>query len=87
MDAAFLVVSGLVAAFLVAVIAFPEKICPVHPMVKKKKVGSSYWGVYPDADPEKSVGSVEVEPLVGKHKSVYGAVSYAQGKGVSRRGA
>lgn len=87
MDIAFLVVSGLVAVFFVAVIACPEKICPDHPMVKKKRVGSSYWGVYENADPEKSVGSVEVEPLVGKHKSVYGAASYAQGKGVSRRGA
>lgn len=77
----------IVVVALVVMIAFPEKLCPKHPLCKKKTVGSSYWGVYDEADPEKSVGSVDVEPLAGKYSSVYGAASYSQGKGVSRRGA
>lgn len=87
MDTAFLFFSGLVAFGLVFAIAFPDRICPDHPNRKKKKVGSSYWGVYKDADPAQSFGEVECAPLCDKQKTVYGAFQYSQGKGVSRRGA
>ncbi len=87
MDFIFYAGCLIVVLALVGMIAFPEKLCPQHPLMKKKSVGSSYWGVYEDADPEKSVGNVDVEPLAGKYSSVYGAASYAAGKGVSRRGA
>lgn len=86
MDLVFYIGCGIVVLALVFMIAFPEKLIPNHPLAKKKTVSSNYWGVYEDADPETSVGDVDVEPLAGKHKSVYGAITYTQGKGVSRRG-
>ena len=87
MDIIFYIGCGIVVVALVTMIAIPERLVPNHPLAKKKSVSSNYWGVYEDADPETSVGNVEVEPYAGKHKSNYGAISYAQGKGVSRRGA
>ena len=87
MDIVYYIGCFIVVAALVFMIGFPEKLIPDHPLVKKKTVSSNYWGVYEDADPATSVGDIDVEPLAGKHKSVYGAASYAQGKGVSRRGA
>lgn len=87
MDIIFYLGCLIVVIGLIAMIAVPEKIIPNHPLAKKKAVTSNYWGVYDDADPESSVGEVEVEPLAGKHKNTYGAISYSQGKGVSRRGA
>jgi hypothetical protein len=56
-------------------------------IIQKKKVGSSYWGVYKEADPTQYFGEVECAPLCDKQKTVYGALQYSQGKGVSRRGA
>lgn len=87
MEIGILVLMAVISAALLFAIAAPERILPDVPNKKKKKVGSSYWGVYKDRDPEKSVGEIEVKPLAGTQRTVYGANSYAKGKGVSRRGA
>ncbi len=87
MDFIFFFFSGLVGLGLLLAIAFPDRFIPDHPMKKKRKVGSSYWGVYQDGNPLKSVGDIEVAPLTDKQITNYGAFSYAAGKGVSRRGA
>jgi len=87
MDPLFVMAALLLCGVLVTMIAMPEKFIPDHPLGKKKKVGSSSWGVYNGADPETIVGTVEVTPLVGKHKSIYGASAYNSGRPVSRKGA
>lgn len=87
MDFTFLFFSGIVAVGLLLAIAFPERFIPDHPNAKKRKVGSSYWGVYEGADPLQSHGEVEVQPLTDKEKTNYGAFAYGSGKPVSRRGA
>lgn len=87
MDTLFIIIMVILSGILLVGIAVPEKILPSVPNKKKKKVGSSYWGVYEEADPTQSVGEIEVQPLAGKQKTVYGATTYALGRGVSRRGA
>ncbi len=87
MDWFFVAACLLMAGILLVMIATPEKFIPDHPLGKKKKLGSNSWGVYNDADPETSVGTIECTPLVGKQKSVYGANAYAMGRPVSRKGA
>ena len=87
MDPLFVITALLFCGVLVLMIAMLEKFVPDHPLGKKKKLGSNSWGVYNDADPETSVGTIECTPLVGKQKSVYGANAYASGRPVSRKGA
>ncbi len=87
MDTLFTVIMVILSILLLIGIAVPERILPNVPNKKKKRVGSSYWGVYEEADPLKSVGEIEVKPLSGEQKTVYGATTYVQGRGVSRRGA
>lgn len=87
MDILFFVACGIVAIVLLAAIACPEKFLPDNPAAKTRKVGSSYWGVYEGSDPSTSAGEIEVKPMGNKQKTVYGATSYSQGRGVSRRGA
>ncbi len=87
MDTLFLIIAIVVSVLLLLAIAMPERLLPEPPSKKKKTVGSSHWGVYPDSDATQSVGEVEVKPLAGTQKTVYGANSYSKGKGVSRKGA
>ncbi len=78
--------SAVVAIFLLLTIAFPQLLVPNTG--KKKKVGSSYWGVYGDApniDTPDESASIEVPRPARKAHPVYGSSMYASGKGTSLR--
>lgn len=84
MDIGFLIVAIVVSTVLLLAIAMPERLLPDAPSKKKKMVSSSSWGCYEESDPTLSVGEIEVRPLASSLRSVYGANSYAKGKGVKR---
>ncbi|MBX9671190.1 MAG: hypothetical protein K2X93_26620 [Candidatus Obscuribacterales bacterium] len=84
MDTLFFIIAIVVSVLLLLAIAMPERLLPDVPNKKKKTVGSSHWGVYSDSDATQSVGEVEVKPLASTQRTVYGATTYAKGKGVKR---
>lgn len=84
MDILFFFVAIPISVLLLLAIAMPERLLPDVPNKRKKTVGSSHWGVYQDSDATKSIGEVEVKPLATIQRTVYGANSYAKGKGVKR---
>ncbi|HEY9791483.1 MAG TPA: hypothetical protein V6D22_13865 [Candidatus Obscuribacterales bacterium] len=82
----FEVVSVLLALYLLLSIAFPERFIP-ELKLKRKKVGSSYWGVYEgravtDA-PEET--TIDVPKPARFRKVVAGSSQYSNGKGLSLR--
>ena len=82
----FEIVSTLLAVLMLAVIAFPKYFVP-SAEGKKKKVGSSYWGVYEGESLEDAPdeGRVECPRPARKWHVVAGSSQYASGKGTSFR--
>ena len=55
---------------------------------KKKKVGSTYWGIYegtPIVEPE-AMRTIEVRRSTRKEKYIAGSATYAAGRGVRMSG-
>lgn len=78
--------SILLAAVMLAFIAFPQFFIP-DSNGKRKKVGSSYWGLYEDESPVESADekSIEVPKPARKFHPIAGSSQYASGKGTSFR--
>lgn len=78
---------GIVALVLLFSIAEPYRFLPEKE--RKVKVGANYWGFYEgtDADVKEEEKTIEVKRSTRKEKTAYGATTYAQGRGVSMRGA
>jgi hypothetical protein len=73
--------------FLLALIAFPERFIPDQ-IIKYKRVGSTYWGAYPDENPIEPEESKTfmVKTVKTKEQVVGGSTTYAAGRGISFRG-
>ncbi len=77
----FEVFSGVLAAILVASIAFPEVFYTMK-RETKKLVGSTYWGMYKDVPTENSEDRKIVMPKPGRKSVVVaGSQMYAGGNG------
>ena len=86
MDITTLVGVGI-GIFLLALIAFPERFIPEH-IIRYKKVGSTYWGAYPDeeADQPEEEKTLQVKIIKTKEQVIGGSTRYAMGRGISFRG-
>jgi hypothetical protein len=83
MDVFFYFVCGVIAIFLLAIIAFPNLFVPEY-KAKKQKMNASHWGIYEGlepVDPETQL-TVEVQANRRKHKITAGSSMYAAGRGV-----
>jgi hypothetical protein len=82
----FEIVSVLLAVYLLLSIAFPERFIPEF-KAKKKKVGSSYWGVYEGTETTDSPDetTIEVPKPARLRKIIAGSSQYSNGKGLSLR--
>jgi hypothetical protein len=87
MDILFYGVSGLVVLFLLLIVAEPYRFFPEE-KPEKKKVGSTYWGVYEGASFEEaeSEKTIVIEKSKRKERTVYGSRAYAAGRGVKLTG-
>lgn len=88
MEFSLYVFGGLVALVLLIAIAEPHRFLP-ESKGKKIKVGATYWGFYEGQsnDPPDDLKTIEVKKSTRKETVVAGATTYAQGRGVSMRGA
>lgn len=78
---------GLVlGASILLHIAFPNLILPEE-KPKKKRVGSTYWGVYDSVvtDEPEEMKTIEVPKAARKERVVAGSSMYAAGRGTSFR--
>lgn len=87
MENLFVVFAACVALFLLLAIAEPYRFIPAFE-ARKRKVGSTYWGVYqgtPSDEPEGN-RTIELQAVTRKEPCVVGSSSYSKGKGVSMSG-
>jgi len=79
----FLLIIGSVAITALLIVAMPELLTtPGQSANKKKKVGPTYWGVYPGSltkEPD-SFRTIELKAKNGKELVVAGSKMYASGK-------
>ena len=82
----FEIIATCLAVYLLLAVAFPERLLPRLPS-KKKKLGSSYWGVYEGVKTEElSEGIIEApDPGRAGRRVIAGSTMYAQGRGVSMK--
>ena len=83
----FYAVCIIIALGTLAFVAEPYRFMPEEEE-KKKKVGSTYWGIYegvPIVEPE-AMRTIEVRRSTRKEKNIAGSATYAAGKGVRMSG-
>jgi hypothetical protein len=86
LEAVFEFFSCLLAGIMLIFIAFPQYFVP-QVGGKRKKVGSSYWGVYEGESPQDLITekSIEIPKPARKWIPIAGSSQYASGKGISKR--
>lgn len=78
---------GVISFFSVMLMIEPYRYLPEF-KAKKKRVGSTYWGVYagqPVKEPE-AERTIELKEPSRKEKHLVGSSTYAQGRGVKMSG-
>ncbi len=83
----FYTVCIVIAIGVLLFIAEPHRFMPEE-TEKKKKVGSTYWGIYegtPIVEPE-AMRTIEVRRSTRKEKYIAGSATYAAGRGVRMSG-
>jgi len=78
---------GIVAFTLLMVVAEPHRFIPESKGVKKK-VGSTYWGIYEGCAIEAPVEqrTIEIRKPTRKEKIIAGSTTYEAGRGVNMSG-
>ncbi|HEY9716845.1 MAG TPA: hypothetical protein V6C69_05230 [Trichormus sp.] len=78
---------ALVAVVLLIAIAEPLRFMPEFEK-KKKRVGSTYWGIYQGAstDEPEAMCTIELQQVARKERYIAGSVTYSQGRGVNMSG-
>ena len=79
-------IGGGIAGWLLLMIAFPEQLMP-QPKDKRTRVGPTFWGIYPGADPneDESMVRIELTKPARKEKVIGGSAMYSTGRGTSFR--
>ena len=83
----FYAVGIVISIAILLFVAEPYRFMP-EPEEKKKKVGSTYWGIYegtPIDEPE-SMRTIEVRRSTRKEIYIAGSGTYAAGRGVKMSG-
>jgi hypothetical protein len=77
---------AMMALMLLVAIAEPLRFLPEFEQ-RKKRVGSTYWGIYEGASIEDdATHTVELHKVARKERYIAGSSTYAQGKGVNMSG-
>ncbi len=87
MDVMFYLVSIAILLAMLFFVAEPYRVIP-DGKPKKKRVGSTYWGIYegtPIVEPD-AMRTIEVEKSTRKEKYIAGSSTYAKGRGVKMSG-
>lgn len=87
MDVILFLFVGAVAFTLLMVVAEPHRFLPESKGVKKK-VGSSYWGIYEGCAIQSPAEQCTIEIKKPTRKEIYiaGSTTYAAGRGVNMSG-
>jgi hypothetical protein len=89
MEITMLFFGAVIVIATLAFVAEPLRFLPEMEQ-KKKRVGGSYWGIYPgQPEEEESTESgltVELHPVARKQQYIAGSITYSQGRGVNMSG-
>ncbi|MBI2810497.1 MAG: hypothetical protein HYX67_06700 [Candidatus Melainabacteria bacterium] len=87
MDVILFLFVGIVAFTLLMVVAEPHRFIP-ESKGPKKKVGSTYWGIYEGCPIESPVElrTIEIKKPTRKEKYIAGSTTYEAGRGVNMSG-
>jgi hypothetical protein len=87
MDVILFLFVGIAAFFLLMFVAEPHRFIPESTGVKKK-VGSTYWGIYEGCPVEAPVEqrTIEIRKPTRKEKNIAGSTTYEAGRGVNMSG-
>ncbi|HEY9772561.1 MAG TPA: hypothetical protein V6C81_01995 [Planktothrix sp.] len=87
MESISYIFGAIIAAFLLVFIAEPQRFMPEYEP-KKKKVGSTYWGIYEGNEVEEpeELRTVELQKVARPNQYAAGSTTYALGRGVNMSG-
>ncbi|CAN5676589.1 hypothetical protein BH10CYA1_BH10CYA1_55350 [soil metagenome] len=87
MDIFLFFLVGIVAFTLLMVVAEPYRFIP-ESKGAKKKVGSTYWGIYEGCAIESPIEqrTIEIRKPTRKEKNIAGSTTYEAGRGVNMSG-